>query len=81
MDVNHHECAPADHDRNLPDNGGRPYNEPNDEHGYLSDKQVAANDGLLGCNDCGRPLFYCTRAEDYRHVDPDAECWLVPPWA
>ena len=65
MAVNHHECAPAEHDRSLPDD---------------TPEQTVAVDGLLGCNDCGKPLAYCTRADDYVHVDPEAECWLVPAW-
>jgi hypothetical protein len=79
-DVNHHECAAEAHDRSLPDGGGRPYDQPYDEHGFLSDKQAMAADGLLGCNDCGRPLFYCTNDEQYHHVDPEAECFLAAAW-
>ena len=63
--IDHRLCAPAEHDRSLPDD---------------TPEQTVAGDGLLGCNDCGKRLFYCTRAEDYRHVDPLAECWLVPAW-
>ena len=56
---------------------GRPYGQPYDEHGFLSDKQVIAADGLLGCNDCGRPLFYCRNAGWYFHTDPEAACFLA----
>lgn len=40
--------------------------------------QRVADDGLLGCNDCGKPLYYCTSDEDYHHVDREASCFLVP---
>jgi hypothetical protein len=79
-EINHHECTPEDHDRSLPDDGGRLYGEPYDENGFLSDKQAQAADGLLGCNDCGLPLFWCLRDEHYHHVDPDAGCFLAPAW-
>ena len=78
--IKHRECAAEAHDRSLPDDGGRPYDQKYDEHGYLSDKQVMAADGMLGCNDCGLPLFYCTNDEQYHHVDPDAECFLCGAW-
>jgi len=78
--INHAQCAPEAHDRSLPDEGGRPYDQPYDEHGFLSDKQATAADGLLGCNDCGKPLFYCRNDENYHHVDPDAGCFLAPAW-
>jgi hypothetical protein len=79
-EIDHAACLPADHDRTLPDDGSRAYDQPYDEQGYLSDKQVHAADGLLGCNDCGEALFYCQRDNRYRHVSPDAECFLAPSW-
>jgi hypothetical protein len=79
-DTDHLSCAPGSHDRSLPDDGGRPWDQPYDEHGYLSDKQAMAADGLLGCNDCGRPLFWCRANEQYHHVDRDAGCFLAGPW-
>ena len=78
--TDHAKCPPEAHDRSLPDDGGRPYDQPYDEHGFLSDKQVMAADGMLGCNDCGKPLFYCRKAEWYFHVDPDADCFLFAAW-
>jgi hypothetical protein len=80
MTIDHAQCAPGSHDRSLPDNGGRPYGLPYDEHGNLSDKQVMAPDGLLGCNDCGLPLFWCIGDNDYHHVDRDTECFLAGAW-
>lgn len=46
----------------------------------LPPEQKVADDGLMGCNDCARPLFYCQVDEQYHHVDPDAECFLCGPW-
>ena len=80
MNTDHAKCPPEAHDRSLPDDGGRPYDQPYDENGWLSDKQTMAADGLLGCNDCGKPLFYCRVAEWYFHVDPEAECFLAGAW-
>lgn len=47
-------------------------------HGFVtySDQRVAV-DGLLGCNDCGQPLYWCRNDEDWHHVDPRQECFLV----
>lgn len=78
--LDHSACPPQAHDRSLPDEGGRPWDQPYDEQGHLSDKQAMAEDGLLGCNDCGRPLFYCRTTENYHHVDRAAECFLVAAW-
>jgi hypothetical protein len=78
--VDHAKCPAEAHDRSLPDDGGRPYAEKYDEHGFLSDKQAIAGDGLLGCNDCGRPMFYCRADEQYHHVDPGDECWSAGAW-
>lgn len=77
--VDHRGCTAEAHDRSLPDRT-RPYDQPLDEDGNLSDAQVVAADGLLGCNDCGRPLFYCTNDDNYWHADPRAECFLAPAW-
>ena len=65
--IDHAKCPPEAHDRSLPD-------EP------FEDEQAKAEDGLMGCNDCGLPLFYCRKAEWYFHVDPDAECFLSAAW-
>ena len=47
----------------------------------LPPEQAQAADGLMACNDCGRPAFYCAVAEWYFHCDPAAECPLAgPPW-
>jgi hypothetical protein len=78
--INHDGCDPSAHDRSLPDDGGRPYDQPYDSNGFLSDKQSYGPDGLLACNDCGRPLFYCRNAEWYFHVDKYAGCFLTGPW-
>jgi hypothetical protein len=79
-DVDHAKCAPETHDRSLPDDGGRPYAEQYDANGMLSDKQAIAEDGLLGCNDCGRPMFWCSADGQYHHVDPAAACWSAGAW-
>jgi hypothetical protein len=65
--VNHGLCVPEDHDRSLPDPPG-------------DADQAKASDGLIGCNDDGRPLFYCRRTENWHHVDPQAECFLCHAW-
>ena len=39
--------------------------------------QRVADDGLLGCNDCGQPLYYCVNDNWYHHVDPAQDCYLV----
>lgn len=77
---NHARCHPSKHDRSLPDDGGRPYGQPLDVNGFADDRQAIAADGLLGCNDCGLPLFYCLNDEWYYHVDPDAGCFLAGAW-
>ncbi len=46
----------------------------------LSDKQAYGPDGQSACNDCGEPLFYCRNTDQYRHVDPEAGCFLAPAW-
>lgn len=76
----HDACLPETHDRSLPDDGGRPYGEPYDADGYLSDKQSYGPDGLLACNNCGKPMFYCTNDEQYHHTDPNVSCFLAPAW-
>lgn len=76
----HGKCGPEDHDRSLPDRS-RAYDEPRDPDGCLSDAQVRAADGLLGCNDCGLPLFWCRRDNQYHHVDPRASCPLAGAWS
>lgn len=44
---------------------------------YLSrHDQFVADDGLLGCNDCGERLFWCEDDGAYFHVDPEQECFL-----
>lgn len=43
--MGHNTCPPEAHDRSLPDGGGRPYDQPYGEHGYLSDKQAIAGAG------------------------------------
>jgi hypothetical protein len=78
--TDHSRCAAEAHDRSLPDDGGRPYDERIDENGFLSDKQSYGPDGLLACNDCGQPLLYCRIAEWYFHVDPEAGCWMHEAW-
>jgi len=78
--IDHAQCAPESHDRNPGTDEIRPYSEPYDEHGMLSDKQSVGEDGLLACNDCGLPIFYCRADEWYHHVDPDAECFLCAAW-
>lgn len=32
----------------------------------------------MACSDCGRPSFYDTEADEYRHVDPAASCFMIP---
>jgi len=41
------------------------------------DGQTVADDGLLACNDCNRPAFYCDVDSQYHHVDPEAACFLI----
>ncbi len=78
--VNHAECDPEAHDRSLPDDGGRPYDQPYDENGFLSDKQTYGPDGLIACHDCGKPLMWCRNDEHWWHVSPQDECFLAPAW-
>jgi hypothetical protein len=54
--------------------------EPGAHDRELPPEQKVAEDGLMACNDCARPLFYCTNDEWYVHVDPDAECFTVAAW-
>jgi ribosomal protein L37E len=61
-EVDHTKCDPFDHDRSF--------------EGAGPDQKVA-DDGLLGCNDCGRPVYYCDNDGRYHHVNPDDHCWLV----
>lgn len=49
-----------------------------DGYVYKGEQRVAA-DGLMGCNDCGEPLYYCENTHWYHHVDPKHECFLVGP--
>jgi len=60
--IDHRYCPPASHDRSLPD---------------PLDGQAVAPDGLLACNDCNRPAYYCSNDNNYHHVDPDARCFLI----
>lgn len=78
--VDHATCRPDTHDRDPGTDQVRPYDQPCDKDGMLSDKQSVDADGLLACNDCGRPLFYCTNDEDYHHVDPGVGCFLSGAW-
>jgi hypothetical protein len=39
--------------------------------------QRVADDGTLGCNDCGSALYYCTTTAWFHHVDPDRACNLA----
>ena len=61
QEIDHSQCPAEAHDRSLPE----------------GDEQAHADDGLLACNDCGRPAYYCTRDENYHHVDPEAVCFLI----
>lgn len=40
-------------------------------------EQRVADDGLLGCNDCGRRLYWCETEHWYFHVEEGAECFLA----
>jgi hypothetical protein len=64
--VDHRACLPTEHDTSLPD-------------GWQNDdEQTATLDGkAIACNDCKLPMFWCTRSEDWHHVDPDATCFLI----
>jgi hypothetical protein len=47
-------------------------------YGFLTKgDQRLAEDDLLGCNDCGQPLYYCQNNGWYHHVDPDRQCFMV----
>ena len=65
--VNHAKCPPGTHDRSLPD---PPY----------QDEVTKAEDGLMGCADCRRPLFWCEQDHQWHHVDPEAECFMAGAW-
>ncbi len=42
------------------------------------DEQAVDEHGLMACNDCGEPIFYCERTGWYHHVDPAAmPCFLI----
>jgi hypothetical protein len=66
--IDHTTCAPDAHDRSLPDDN---------DNAVGADRQAIAADGLLACNDCQRPAYYCDNDERYHHVDPDAFCFLI----
>jgi hypothetical protein len=88
MDVNHHECAPGAHDRSLPDDhpencplcGGKVRFGRCRDCGEFETEVPVADDGLMGCADCRRPLFWCENDRQWHHVDPEAECFLAPAW-
>ena len=62
-----HEMCPAEaHDRSV------------DPHTVETGEQNVDADGLLACNDCGVPTFYCDTTGWYHHLDPNAEpCFLA----
>ena len=64
-EVDHGTCPAGSHDREVTG---------------LGSEQARAADGLMGCNDCGLPLFYCEVAGWYFHCDREAECFLSPGW-
>lgn len=60
--IDHSTCAADAHDRTL----------SND------DQPLIAPDGLLACQDCGLPAFYCANDENFHHVDAAAPgCFLI----
>lgn len=65
--TDHRLCSEDAHDRSMPDN-------------WETVPQEMAADGLLGCNDCGKALFYCRDTEWYAHCDPLASCFLHGAW-
>lgn len=67
--MDHTTCPPEAHDRSLPIDNNRV---------NTVDRQTVAADGLLACNDCGRPAYYCEVDNNYHHVDTTAECFLIP---
>lgn len=62
--MDHTTCPPEAHDRSLP-------------KGLTREEQNVASDGLLACNDCGKPAYYCERDDSYHHVDQEAFCFLI----
>lgn len=66
--LDHSRCDPKMHDRSLPD----------DEQGRA--EVTTAEDGLMGCADCRKPLFWCKNDDQWWHSDPPAACFLTPAW-
>lgn len=60
--IDHTQCAPDKHD---PGADGYP------------PERARTPEGDLACNDCLEPMFYCTNAENYIHVDPEQTCFLI----
>lgn len=40
-------------------------------------EQRVAGDGLIGCNDCGEPIYWCHNDNRWHHVNPAHECFLI----
>lgn len=55
--MDHSKYSPSLHDRSLPDDNHL------DEDGQWHPQWVAA-DGLMACNDCKLPMFYCQEEEE-----------------
>lgn len=60
--IDHATCPESSHDR--------------DPEG--AEEQAVDEAGLTACNNCQKPIFYCSEDEDWHHLDPKASCFLIP---
>lgn len=65
-EANLHDFCPADaHDREV-------------DPSLTAEEQKRDADGLLACNHCSLPAFWCERTGQYHHLDPAAPaCFLI----